>query len=189
MGEMMTAVYALLGFILVASVIAIETKDLLSSVISVSAAGAALAIIFLLLGAPDLAFTQVVVEVIFMVLLIRATVRHDDTTVESHRDMFSVASGLVFVGVLVLVSVFAFRSMTPFGQPLMTLSQPYLSRSFTDTGAANAVTGVLLDFRAYDTLGEATVIFTAVIGAFAVLRHLGRKRAAEKGPRAGEEAP
>ena len=44
----------------------------------------------------------------------------------------------------------------------------------TKTGAANYVMGVLLDFRAYDTLGEATIIFAAVVGAFAILRGVGR---------------
>ena len=44
------------------------------------------------------------------------------------------------------------------------------------TGAANYVMGILLDYRAYDTLGEATVIFAAVIGAYAILRKVGRSR-------------
>lgn len=175
MGEMTPALYPLLGFIIVGSVIAIEAKDLLSTVISVAAAGAGLAIVFLLLGAPDLAITQVVVEIVAMVLLIRVAVRRDDTTFDHARDMFNVAAGLMFLGLLVIASVYAFRWMRPFGNPRMTMSQAYLERGFTHTGAANAVTAVLLDFRAYDTLGEATVIFAAVIGAYAVLRHVGRR--------------
>ncbi|MHA1507042.1 MAG: hydrogen gas-evolving membrane-bound hydrogenase subunit E, partial [Candidatus Asgardarchaeia archaeon] len=39
----------------------------------------------------------------------------------------------------------------------------------------NLVTSVLLDYRAYDTLGEATVLFTAILGAIVVLREIGRK--------------
>ena len=52
------------------------------------------------------------------------------------------------------------------------------------TGAANAVTAILLDYRAYDTLGEATVIFVSIIGAYAILRRVGRTRGGEpkKGP-------
>ena len=176
MFELMPPLYALLGFILLGSIIAIEAKDLLSTVISVSAAGAGLAIVFLLLGAPDLAITQVVVEIVCMVLLIRVAVRRDDTTIDRARDMFHVAAGLISIGVLIVASVYAFHWMSPFGQPLMTVSRSYLERGFTSTGAANAVTAVLLDFRAYDTLGEATVIFASVVGAYAVLRHVGRKR-------------
>jgi len=175
MGDVTPILYGLLGFIVLGSVIAIEAKDLLSTVISISAAGAGLAIVFLVLGAPDLAITQIVVEIVALVLLIRVAVRRDDTTLDRPRDMFNVASGLVFLGIVVVASVYAFRWMTPFGKPLMTMSKPYLEQGFTETGAANAVTAVLLDFRAYDTLGEATVIFAAVIGAYAVLRHVGRK--------------
>jgi multisubunit Na+/H+ antiporter MnhB subunit len=36
--------------------------------------------------------------------------------------------------------------------------------------------GIVLDSRGYDTLGEATVIFTAIIGAYAVLRRTGRRQ-------------
>jgi multisubunit Na+/H+ antiporter MnhB subunit len=57
----------------------------------------------------------------------------------------------------------------------MAMARPYLLHTFERTGAANAVMGVLLDFRAYDTLGEATVIFTSIIGAYVLLRHVGRK--------------
>ena len=181
MGDVTPLLYGLLGFIVLASVIAIEAKDLLSTVISISAAGAGLAIVFLVLGAPDLAITQIVVEIVALVLLIRVAVRRDDTTLDRARDMFNVAAGLVFLGLIVIASVYAFRWMTPFGEPLMNMSRPYLERAFTETGAANAVTAVLLDFRAYDTLGEATVIFAAVIGAYAVLRHVGRKHDAATG--------
>ena len=181
MSDVMPILYPLLGFMMIGSIIAIEARDLLSTVISVAAAGAGLAIVFLVLGAPDLAITQIVVEVVTMVLLIRVAVRRDDTTVDRARDMFTVAAGLVFLGLLVVASVYAFRWMTPFGDPLMTMSRGYLERGFPATGAANAVTAVLRDFRAYDTLGEATVIFAAVIGAYAVLRHVGRRHGVAAG--------
>ena len=56
----------------------------------------------------------------------------------------------------------------------MNLSNQYLQNGLEKTGAANYVMGVLLDFRAYDTLGEATVIFCSIIGAYAVIRKVGR---------------
>jgi len=58
----------------------------------------------------------------------------------------------------------------------MLMSGPYVQKGVSSNGAVNYVTSILLDFRAYDTLGEATVIFAAVIGAYAVLRRVGRKR-------------
>ncbi len=61
----------------------------------------------------------------------------------------------------------------------MRVSQNYLAEGLKKTGATNLVASVILDFRAYDTLGEATVLFTAVIGVLAVLRRIGRKKVNE----------
>ena len=57
-------------------------------------------------------------------------------------------------------------------------SNTYLQDGLTGTGAPNVVTAVLLDFRAYDTLGEATVLFCAVLGAVSLLRRKARVAAA-----------
>ena len=56
----------------------------------------------------------------------------------------------------------------------------YVQDGLAQTGAPNLVTAVLLDFRAWDTLGEATVLFTSVIGAFVILRRRGRKHKTEE---------
>ena len=58
-------------------------------------------------------------------------------------------------------------------------SNTYLREGLESTGAANIVTAVLLDFRAYDTLGEATVLFCAIIGALSILWRKPFKQSAE----------
>jgi multisubunit Na+/H+ antiporter MnhB subunit len=60
---------------IVAAVIAVEVKDLLSSVVAVGAVGMGLSMAFLVLKAPDLAITQLVVEILCLIILIRATIR------------------------------------------------------------------------------------------------------------------
>ncbi len=173
--SLLPAIYVLITFMIIGSIIAVETRDLLSSVISVGAVGFCLSLIYLMLGAPDIAITQVVVEILILVVLLRATITRDDTTVEEHGDMFAIASGLVFAGLLIAGCVWAFRTMVPYGSPLMTVSKDYIATGLAKTGAANQVTAVLLDFRGYDTLGEATVIFTAIVGTYVVMRKIGRK--------------
>ncbi len=164
-----------MGLMIIGSVIAVETRELLSSVISIGAVGFLLSLVYLMLGAPDIAITQVVVEIIVLVILLRLTVTRDDTTVDEHRDVFALGASLVFGGLFLAASLFCLQQMVAFGNPLMTVSQGYLENSLDKTGAANVVMAVLLDYRAYDTLGEATVIFAAIIGAYAVLRRIGRK--------------
>lgn len=52
----------------------------------------------------------------------------------------------------------------PFGVDRMEVGRYYLTHGLADTGAANLVTGVVLNYRALDTLGEVTVLFIASLG-------------------------
>jgi len=45
----------------------------------------------------------------------------------------------------------------------------YIGQGVRDTGAINLVTGIILDYRAFDTFGESTVLFAAAISVMAVL--------------------
>jgi len=213
---------ALLAFMLVGALIAIETRDLLSSVICVGAIGFGTSLVFLLLGAPDLAVTQVVVEILVLVVLVRVVITRRDETYATGRSTFLVGVVLLALGVMAAV-VFATIAggesegdlrLRPFGQPRLTQTadatllapagRPEVApagetvpasvggaflqegllpdEASRGSGAANYVMGVLLDYRAYDTLGEATVIFVAVIGAYAVLRRVGRSHHAGNEP-------
>ncbi len=172
----MTMLYVLMLFVIVGSIIAVETKDLLSSVVSVGAVGFALSIAFLRMGAPDIALVQVVVEIISIVMLIRLVVMREDTTLPKRIETFAVVSVLLLFGFFMGVAYYAFKDMPSFGHPLMTVSGTYVEKGLESTGAPNLVTAILLDFRAYDTLGEATVLFVSIIGALTVLRKRGRKK-------------
>ena len=177
----MVVFYLLLGIMILGSIVAIETRNMLSSVISVGIVGFTLSILFLMLGAPDLAITQIVVEVLVLVILIRATVSEDDTAVESHRDTFALVSSLVFIGLFLVFALYAFQEMHAFGEPLMRTAQHYLDKGLADTGASNLVTAVILDYRAYDTLGEATVLFVSALGAMVIVRKIGRRKKHDAG--------
>jgi len=188
-------IVALIGFMIIAALIAVETRDLLSAVIAVGAAGFALSVIDLLLGAPDLAFPQVLVEIITLVLLIRMVVTRRDTSRQTPRDTLRTGVVLLAGGIFLVAAFLAVGgsmrggeggAIPEFGAPVMTNHPPktvppgvsveYLEKSAEQTGSANAVMGILLDYRAYDTLGEATVIFAAILGGYVVLRVIGRKK-------------
>ena len=67
----------LILLMIVGAFVAIETPNLLHAVISVGAVGFLLSIVFLFLSAPDLAITQLAVEVITLVILLRAVTRSE----------------------------------------------------------------------------------------------------------------
>jgi len=167
--------HILLIFMIFAAIVSLEIKDLLSSVVAIGAVGFALCLAFLVLKAPDLAITQLVVEILCLVILIRATIRKDLPLVIEGRWVFNTISTLVFVGIFLLFSWWALKELPPFGKPIMAVVRRYLEEGLSKTGAVNLDTAVILDFRAYDTLGEATVLFTSVIGLMAILRRPGRK--------------
>lgn len=164
----------ILLFMIVAAVIAVEVKDMLSSVIAMGAVGLGLSLAFLLLKAPDLAITQLVVEILCLIILIRATIKIDLPFSTSGRWFFNTLITLAFAAVFLFCAYFALQELPNFGEPIMRVAKEYINSGLQKTGATNLVSSVILDFRAYDTLGEATVLFTAVIGVLAVIRKVGR---------------
>ena len=182
----MAIFYILLLFILIAAIIAVETKDLLSSVICVGAIGFGGSLMFLFLRAPDIAMTQIVVEVLGLIILIRATISRDLTFITGDREFFGVVVSVVILFVIFLAGETVLATLPDFGTPAFVAAarapnlpapaaQTYIAQGLQRTGAANLVSAVILDFRAYDTLGEATVLFTSIIGATVILRKNSRR--------------
>lgn len=159
----------------IGAIIAIETKNLLSAIIAVGAVGVGTSIAFLVLQAPDLAITQVVVEVLVLIILIRSTISRDLTTIDEDREFFGLAVTVILIIIVFIFGIEVLRELPHFGNPLLaqakaTPSQYYLHHGLKDTGSANLICSIILDYRGYDTLGEATVIFTAILGALAIMR-------------------
>ena len=176
----MIELYILLIFMIIGAIVAIEAKSLLSSVIAVGAAGLGASIAFLILKAPDVAITQLVVEILCLIILIRATLRRDLPFSTSGRWLLNTVVTFVFIAIFLLVAIKCLKDLPEFGYPTMRVASTYIKEGLTRTGATNLVASIILDYRAYDTLGEATVLFTAVIGVLAVVRRIGRKRVDEK---------
>ncbi len=177
----MAIFYALLLFMIIAAIIAIETNNLLSAVICVGAVGFGASIMFLFLRAPDIAITQIVVEVLGLIILIRATIARDMTFITGDREFFGVVVSVVIIFVIFLAGIKVLETLPAFGTAVFTkvpeaASQIYIAEGLQKTGAANLVASVILDFRAYDTLGEATVLFTSIIGAIVILRKNTKKK-------------
>jgi len=175
----MLELYLLMAFIIIGAVIALEVKDMVSSVIAVGAVGLGVSIAFLMLKAPDLAIVQLVVEILMLIILIRATLKMDLPFSTSGRWLLNTVITVLFIAVFLGAAYFAVKELPEFGSPIMKVAKTYITQGQRSTGATNLVTSIILDFRAYDTLGEAAVLFTAVIGVIAVMRKIGRKRVDE----------
>ena len=176
--------YVFMVFIVIAALIAVETRNLLSSVICIGAAGFGGSLMFLFLRAPDIAITQITVEVLALIILIRATISRDKTFIQGDREFFGVVVSVVMLLIVFMVGAKVFETFPQFGtgvygdtaQVERTASDKYVANALEETGATNLVAAVILDYRAYDTLGEATVLFTSILGATVLLRKNARTR-------------
>ena len=171
----MIEIHLLLIFMIAGAVIAVAAKDLLSSVVAIGAVGIGLSMAFLVLKAPDLAIMQLVVEILSLIILIRATTRKDIPFSTSGRWVFNTVSTLLFIGIFLTGAYISIKFMPEFGKPLMRVSKVYIAEGFARTGARNIVSAINLNYRALDTLGEATILFVAIVGVLAVARKVGRK--------------
>ena len=171
----MIALYFLLIFMIVAAILAIELEDLISSVVALFAVGLALCVTFIALKAPDVAIMQLVVETLALVVLIKATLRADLPFSASGRWPINTFIYVAFFVTFVIVALKCFKDLPPFGSPLMKAAV-LLGQNLPKTGEVNFVSVVALQYRIFDSFGEAAILFIGVIAVLAILRPKGKKQ-------------
>lgn len=181
----MSLLVILLVLMIIGAIIAIETTNLLSSIVCMGAVGIMISILYLFMGAPDLAIAQLVVEVLCLIILIRATISRDLTSVTGDREFFGMVVTAALVLVIAVAGVMMFADFPEFGRPVMdriagTASAEYLARGPEQVVPRNTVSTLILSYRNSDALGEVAVLFCAVLGALAILRRPARKQEMEK---------
>ncbi|MGB0681692.1 MAG: putative monovalent cation/H+ antiporter subunit A [Magnetovibrionaceae bacterium] len=163
-------------------------RSRLVAILSMGILGMAVALIFVVFSAPDLAFTQLMVEtlsvVILALVLARLPIYRSDWRgwPRALRDsVIGVAVGVGFV--LLLLSITE--------RPLdMGLSEYFAARSYTEAFGRNIVNVILVDFRALDTFGEIAVVVIAGIAVLSLLAMGGRRLKSAAGPGdADQQAP
>ncbi|EJB03616.1 NADH:ubiquinone oxidoreductase subunit 5 (chain L)/multisubunit Na+/H+ antiporter, MnhA subunit [Rhizobium leguminosarum bv. trifolii WSM597] len=143
-------------------------RDRLTAIVSLGIQGFAVAIIFLLFGAPDLSFTQFMVETLSVVILAlvmtRLRLSPDDRRPLGRR---------LFDGTLALVCGLGFTlllmraTQVPFNDALTLFFNAY---SKTIAHGANVVNVIIVDFRGTDTLGEIAVVAVTGLAILALIR-------------------
>ena len=77
--------------------------------------------------------------------------------------------------ILLYFYTISIKSLDDLGKGSLRMAEYYIEGAAQKTGSANLVTGVVFDFRGYDTMGEAVVLVTAVLGVLTILRLKGKK--------------
>jgi len=82
-------------------------------------------------------------------------------------------AAVIFFTIVSVFMLFSVLMIHPFGQPdAQAMDQYIIDNTVNETGTNNGVTAVVFDYRGFDTLGEATVLFTAVAGVMLLFRRL-----------------
>lgn len=172
------AISIITGLMIIGALYAIHAKDLLSAVIACGIVGYGLVICFLLLKAPDLAIVQIVVETITLIIMVAVVLdssREEKYSKPDPQGYMSIITSIVLIVVLFYFFKIAIDNLDVFGNGSLRMAEQYIEGATEKTGSANLVTGVVFDFRGYDTMGEATVLVTAVLGVLTILRIKGKK--------------
>ncbi|MYL98365.1 DUF4040 domain-containing protein [Novosphingobium sp. FGD1] len=160
----------LIAFVALAgAIMAAVGRSLIASMVATGLTGISVAITFLLNGAPDLALTQFAVEALLVVLLtalLLAVPLSSPVTRGSGMRRFDFAVAFAFAAVLALGVIDMAASRHP-----SAVSDLYGRLSYVAAHGRNVVNVILVDFRAFDTLGETTVIAVAAVLARALLPH------------------
>lgn len=142
-------------------------KQRLLAVLLVGGVGLMVAMTFVFLSAPDLALTQLLVEMVTLVLMLLgmnylpAQSVTERSTLRKYRD-----AGIALVAGVGLAAL-AYTAMT---LPPNTMAGEMLARSLPEAYGSNVVNVILVDFRGFDTFGEITVFGIAALVVHAMLR-------------------
>jgi len=148
----------------------------LAALILLGVAGLITCLSFVWLSAPDLALTQLVVETVTTVLLLLG-LRWLPKRIQEFTPPATTASFVRWYRVRdFAIAVAAGCGLSALAYAVMTRPQPkniagfFVENAYTQGGGTNVVNVILVDFRAFDTFGEITVLAIVAITVYALLR-------------------
>ncbi len=152
-----------------------------AALLTLAGTGLAMCLAFVWLSAPDLALTQLVVEVVTTVLLLlglRWLPRPEPAEDRSRREVLRARARRVrdlvvaaTAGAGIAMLAYAGMTIDPANRlRLDSLRSFFIGNAYEGTGGRNVVNVLLVDFRAFDTMGEITVLGVVAVTVFALLR-------------------
>jgi multicomponent K+:H+ antiporter subunit A len=153
--------------------LALQHHDRFKAVVLVGVVGLVTSLTFVSLSAPDLALTQLSVEVVSTVLLLMGLAllpqhspRESSAARRARDAVLALGAG---AGMAWLTWVFLTRDHS-------SISWFFLDKAIPVGGGSNVVNVILVDFRGYDTFGEITVLGIAALGVLALMEGMRTRR-------------
>jgi multicomponent Na+:H+ antiporter subunit A len=160
--------WGILGLAVLGLVAVLVAPSRLVAILSLGVQGTAVALIFLLFGAPDLAFTQLMVEILSVVILtfVMTRLRLDQRDHRRFEDWArdGTLAAICGLGVSLLLMLVLNGTLDT------RLSDYFTATSVPIAHGHNIVNVILVDYRGFDTLGEIAVVMGAGMAILALLR-------------------
>ncbi|MGB1290811.1 MAG: hydrogen gas-evolving membrane-bound hydrogenase subunit E, partial [Pseudoalteromonas sp.] len=139
------------------------------SLLMISIVGLMVSVAFTRFSAPDLALTQLTVEVVTVILLMLALFFLPQRTPKESSSLRILRDLGIASAVGVVVASVCYALLT---RPLESISDFFVANAKTGGGGTNVVNVILVDFRGFDTLGEIIVLGIAALGIYKLLANL-----------------
>ncbi|MEL0144470.1 MAG: hydrogen gas-evolving membrane-bound hydrogenase subunit E, partial [Alphaproteobacteria bacterium] len=141
------------------------------ALILIGVVGLIVSVGFVYFSAPDLALTQISVEVVTIILMLLALNLLPKQTPETSGLFRRVRDGLVATVAGLGIGGAAYAVMT---RGFSSISDFHLANSYSGGGGTNVVNVILVDFRGFDTFGEIIVLGIAALGIVALIDNVGQ---------------
>ncbi|QBJ62470.1 monovalent cation/H+ antiporter subunit A [Pseudoalteromonas sp. DL-6] len=139
------------------------------SLLMLSIVGLMVSVAFTRFSAPDLALTQLTVEVATIILLMLALFFLPQSTPRESSSLRILRDVVISSTVGIIIASICYALLT---RPLDSISEFFIANAKTGGGGTNVVNVILVDFRGFDTLGEITVLGIAALGIFKLLSRI-----------------
>jgi multicomponent Na+:H+ antiporter subunit A len=161
------ALMILLPVFIVGVAVILFGKSRLFTILALGIIGFAVAFIFILYGAPDLALTQFAIETLTVILFVLVIFKMPKYKPFSKK-VFRLRDALIAAatGIFVMITVLLVSEK----EMVSELKKFFAAESVPAANGRNIVNVILVDFRALDTFGEITVLAIAAVGVFGLLK-------------------
>jgi multicomponent Na+:H+ antiporter subunit A len=158
--------------IAIAALMAGQAKQRMSAVLLVGTTGFGMVALFALHGAPDLALTQALVEMVTLVVFVLVLRRLPTRIAQRNKPVKRILRATIGVAVGVIMAVVAVIALG--ARQATSIGAEWPRLAVEDAHGRNIVNVVLVDIRAWDTMGEISVLVVVATGIASLLFVTGR---------------
>ena len=153
----------------VSAYVTVRVRTRLGAIISLGVVGVSVTLFYVFFSAPDLALTQLLIEVLTVVLLVLVFTKLPPDTRPPMQNLKQARNVLVALAAGAFGFFLVLFNSSDAMQAAQSISGFFLNNAVPSGHGANVVNVILVDFRGFDTMGEITVLALAALGGYALL--------------------